>query len=396
MSLPHQRATLGSVAKFINGVAFKPSDWEDNGRKIIRIQNLTDPSKPYNRTSREVDEKFIVRTGDILVSWSATLDVFEWCEEEALLNQHIFKAVPNPKVVDKDYFKIAVREALRDMAKHTHGSTMKHVNRGDFIGAEIPLPPLTAQKYIARVLEQADQLRKQAQQMERELNKLAQSLFLEMFGDPVRNPKHWPLEIFAKHLLAIDSGWSPKCDKRQVAENEWGVLKLGAVTTCTYKESENKKLPSAFSPRPKIEVKEGDLLFSRKNTYELVAATAYVRKTQGRIMLSDLIFRLVPRDTVDPIYLWGLLTNPAFRSEVQNLAGGAAGSMPNISKTKLAEKSFPLPGIELQRKYSKMIQAIWAQLDLMKVEAEHIESVFESLMQRAFNGELTARERKAA
>ena len=269
------------------------------------------------------------------------------------------------------------------------GSAQPQITRQGLASVLVDLPPLETQKHIARVLEQADQLRKQAQQMESELNQLAQSLFLEMFGDPVRNPKRWPVEIFEKHLQTIDSGWSPRCEERQAAEGEWGVLKLGAVTTCTYRESENKKLPPELPPRPRVEVKEGDLLFSRKNTYELVAATAYVRRTQGRIMLSDLIFRLVPRDTVDPIYLWGLLTNPAFRSEVQNLAGGAAGSMPNISKTKLAGKGFPLPGIEIQRKYSKMIRAIWAQLALMKLKAEQLENVFNSLMQRAFKGELT-------
>jgi len=95
-------AQLGAVAEFINGAAFKPEDWSESGRRIIRIQNLTDPTKPYNRTTRAVAEKLRVRPGELLVSWSATLGVFEWGgPDDALLNQHIFRVVPDERKVDK-------------------------------------------------------------------------------------------------------------------------------------------------------------------------------------------------------------------------------------------------------------------------------------------------------
>jgi type I restriction enzyme, S subunit len=64
---------LGDLAEFINGVAFRPDDWGDAGRKIIRIQNLTDPCKPFNRTLRHVEDRFVANRGDLLVSWSASL-----------------------------------------------------------------------------------------------------------------------------------------------------------------------------------------------------------------------------------------------------------------------------------------------------------------------------------
>ena len=81
---------IGEVAGFVNGCAFKPSDWGQEGKPIIRIQNLTDGDKPYNRTTRVVDEKYHISKGDLLVSWSATLGVFVWDGEDGLLNQHIF------------------------------------------------------------------------------------------------------------------------------------------------------------------------------------------------------------------------------------------------------------------------------------------------------------------
>src|SRR2546430_465873 len=84
-------ATVGTIADYINGLAFKPSDWGAKGRPIIRIQNLTGQSDHLNLTIRAVDPAYIVQPGTILVSWSATLDVFVWRGPEAVLNQHIFK-----------------------------------------------------------------------------------------------------------------------------------------------------------------------------------------------------------------------------------------------------------------------------------------------------------------
>ena len=105
---------LGSVAEFINGVAFKPDDWNGSGARIIRIQNLTDPNKPFNRTDRKVEDKLYVEPADLHVSWSATLGVFERAGPDvAVLNQHIFRVVPNPQEVEKSYLRHALEGAPR-------------------------------------------------------------------------------------------------------------------------------------------------------------------------------------------------------------------------------------------------------------------------------------------
>jgi type I restriction enzyme S subunit len=146
---------IGETGKYINGVAFKPTDWSAEGRPIVRIQNLTDPAKPMNRTTRIVDPAYVVQPGDLLVSWSATLDAFIWSREPALLNQHIFKVVPNTEVVSKKYLFFALRQAIIEMGRteHLHGSTMKHINRGPFLAHRIRVPPLRAQAEIVAELE---------------------------------------------------------------------------------------------------------------------------------------------------------------------------------------------------------------------------------------------------
>ncbi len=395
MTSPHQRATLGSVAKFINGFAFKPSDWEDRGRKIIRIQNLTDPSKPYNQTSREVDERFIVRKGDILVSWSATLDVFEWREDEALLNQHIFKAVPNPKVVDKDYFKIAVRESLRDMAKHTHGSTMKHVNRGDFIGAEIPLPPLATQKHIARVLEQADQLRKQAQQMESELNQLAQSLFLEMFGDLLRNPKAWPITELGE---LIKQG--PKNGLYKHAD-DYGtgspIIRIdnfynGELTS----HSSFKRVAVNATELDKFKVDENSILINRVNSPEYLGKAALVENLQEpTVFESNMMNFSVEQDRANPLFLVTQLGTQFIREQIRKASKDAVNQS-SINQGDVQSFEVALPPIAEQNAFAKRLSEIRNVRTMCIGNKSVVDDLFNSLMQRAFNGKLTEPERKAA
>ena len=87
-----QYKKLGEVATFINGYPFKPLDWRDCGKPIIRIQNLNNPYAPYNFYDGTIEEKYIISKGDILISWSGSLGVYEWEKEnDAFLNQHIFK-----------------------------------------------------------------------------------------------------------------------------------------------------------------------------------------------------------------------------------------------------------------------------------------------------------------
>ncbi|MFN8892352.1 MAG: type I restriction endonuclease subunit S [Betaproteobacteria bacterium] len=97
-----RRVRLGDAARFINGAAFKPTDWASEGLPIIRIQNLTGTGEHFNYTTRKVKDELVVEQGDLLVSWSATLDVYRWAGPRGLLNQHIFKVLPKPGV-DPDF-----------------------------------------------------------------------------------------------------------------------------------------------------------------------------------------------------------------------------------------------------------------------------------------------------
>lgn len=255
---------------------------------------------------------------------------------------------------------------------------------------KLPLPSLNDQIRIAHLLGKVEGLISQRKQHLQQLDTLLNSIFLEMFGDPVRNEKGWRKQKLSDLLEDIESGKSPKCEARQADVEEWGVLKLGAITRCRFDEKENKALPKDIAPSLRDEVRAGDLLFSRKNTYDLVAACAYVFKTRPKLLMPDLIFRFSFKQNADvnPIFMWRLFVNDSQRKAIQSLAAGAAGSMPNISKGNLKTVSLALPPLHLQNQFSSIVVKIEAIKSRYQQSLTDLECLFSALSQNAFNGEL--------
>ena len=180
-------ARLGDVATYINGYAFKPSDWSDTGLPIIRIQDLTGNSYQANRYNGEYASKYEVNDGDVLISWSASLGVYIWHGEKALLNQHIFKVVFNKEEVSKNFFVYQVENILAKAASEAHGATMKHLTKPIFDALPFYLPPIDEQRRIAATLDKITELIAKRRQQLDKLDELVKARFVEMFGDPIIN-----------------------------------------------------------------------------------------------------------------------------------------------------------------------------------------------------------------
>ena len=144
---------VGNVAEYINGRAFKPEEWEQTGLPIIRIQNLNDPNAYYNYTRNEYEEKYLIKKGDLLFAWAASLGTYIWKGEDAWLNQHIFKVVPYP-FMDKKYLYYAFHAMITEFYRKSHGSGMIHITRKQFEEITLWLPPLTEQHRIVHYLQQ--------------------------------------------------------------------------------------------------------------------------------------------------------------------------------------------------------------------------------------------------
>ena len=137
------------IGPYMNGFAFKPEQWGPEGKRIIRIQDLTKSAEKSNYFSGTIDPKYNVTAGDILVSWAATLDAFIWDKEDGWLNQHIFKATPIETQICREYFFWLIKEAMQNMNNdNKHGIMMQHVTLDVFNNFAVPLPPATEQQKL--------------------------------------------------------------------------------------------------------------------------------------------------------------------------------------------------------------------------------------------------------
>ena len=200
----------------------------------------------------------------------------------------------------------------------------------------------------------------------------------------VRNEKGWKTYKLEECLDRIDNGKSFVCsDKPRTGDNP-AVLKLSAATYGDYRPSENKALLDDNMFVDSAEVHKGDLLFTRKNTPELVGMAAYVHETPPKLMMPDLIFRLVPNEKMDSVFLWQLINCREFRPVIKGVSGGSAKSMSNISKERLGKVSVICPPRMLQDDLIPFIEQVDKSKIAVQKSLDETQLLFDSLMQQYF------------
>ncbi|WKG01871.1 restriction endonuclease subunit S [Mycolicibacterium sp. HK-90] len=355
------------------------------------------PSTEYFKKqvfSRELDGYKRVRPGDFAY---ATIHLDEGsigiAPSDGLISPMYTVFHPNTATVYPQYLLRFLKSptALAQYPRFGKGSVhrRKSISLDALCQLRVPLPPINEQRRIAAILDTADLLRKKRREAQRMLYDASLSIFVNMFGDPVANTYDYDRLPFGELLMRIDSGTSPVCEARPAADGEWAVLKLGAVSYGTFNPAENKAFLGEVASLRQAEVHPGDFLFSRKNTKELVGATAIVHDTPPKRLLPDLVFRLsFDSSRVDSEYLHALLRHPRKRQQVVALASGSASSMANISQARLRTLDVELPPIERQREYASHVRAVRSIAKFGESDLKMIEELYNSLQSHAFRSEL--------
>ena len=367
---------LGEVATYINGYAFKPDQWKESGTPIIRIQNLNNPNAPYNYFDGEVPEKVKIQNGDLLISWSASLGAYIWNGGKAFLNQHIFKVAFNKTDIDKFFLKYAVTSKLAAMAEQVHGATMKHIVKKDFDNTQIPYPPLSTQLAIVSELDKINELIRLKKEQLKDFDNLAQSLFYEMFGDPVENEKGWEVKKLGEIAKsAIGLTYKPE----NVTEELSGTVVLRSSNI------QNSILDFNDIVRVNVLVKEdkmvndGDILMcSRNGSFRLVGKVALIKGLKERMSYGA--FMTIIRSPYNP-YLFEYFKTPAFR---QYLITGKTTTVNQITVKMLNNLTLPLPPLSLQRLFAQRIEQIEREKSEVQKSIQDLETLLASRMQYWF------------
>ena len=318
---------LGDVASYINGFAFKPSDWSSTGLPIIRIQNLTGTNEIYNYYNGDYPDQVEVNNGDILISWSATLGVYVWTEGKALLNQHIFKVSFDKGYINRDYFIYAVTQKLDEMSTKTHGTTMRHMSA------------LKLKESYHSLLFATDEMVK--------------SRFIEMFGDPFKNEKGWSYYSLSK-VTTIVLGTTPSSSNPDYWDGDIKWITPAELNDDSFYVFDSERHISeagvrstALKPFP-----EGTVIFS---TRAPIGKTAIA----GCEMYCNQGFKnFICSDKLNPVYLFYTLRS--HKEELQKM--GTGSTFLELSKKTIEGLSISIPPRELQDEF----EVIYKQADKSK------------------------------
>lgn len=392
---------LGSHLQFLtSGSRGWARYYREDGSLFLRVQNvgknelrLTErvyvaaPASAEARRSR-------VRPGDILLSITADLGRTAVVPEglgTAYINQHL-ALLRLDGAFDPRYLSafLSSPQGYRQFQRLDKLGVKSSLNLEDVRSLRAPLPPLPEQRRIVGLLERAVALVCKRRQAVSLTQQLLRSAFIERFGDPITNPKGWRVVALGEVLSTIEGGWSPSCEVRPARDHEWGVLRLRAITSGAYDDGQHKAW-IAGAPRPALEVRSGDLLLSRKNSPELLGASALVMRTRPRLMFSDLIFRLGLTERVAPAFMWQVLSHAGVRDRMRRLASGTAASMPNISKARLRTVQVILPGLQDQERFARLVDHHRGALERRCGALQASRALLSSLVRGAFGGELADR-----
>ena len=369
-----EKVKLGDVATYINGYAFKPTDWSNEGVLIIRIQDLTGNSYQANRYNGNYEKKYEIQKGDVLISWSASLGVYVWQGETAVLNQHIFKVLFDKVEIDKNFFVHQVECILKNASSEAHGATMKHLTKPVFDALPFYLPSLEEQKAIAERLDKVSGLIEKRKTQLEKLDLLIKSRFIEIMESAELSDELTVEQITER----VKVGFVGTCEKYYTDETGIPMLRTGNITDCGIDMRDLKYVTADFHKKnKKSQIRKGDLLIARHGSN----GQANVYDGPEAQCLNAVV--VVPNQSVArSMFLAGLINSSAVKRQIDKTL---VGSTQHVVNTKsIANLIVRIPDLEVQKQYENFVE----QTDKSKFEIqkslEKLEILKKSLMQQYF------------
>ncbi|MFY7938726.1 MAG: restriction endonuclease subunit S, partial [Flavobacterium sp.] len=220
-------------------------------------------------------------------------------------------------------------------------------------------------------------------------DELTQALFLDMFGDPVSNPKGWEKVELNYFINKLNTGVSVNSEETSNEKGEYLILKTSCVYSGIFNPNQVKTIRKDEIHRAKLNPKKDSIIISRMNTSELVGKSAYIFEDYPNIFLPDRLWQ-TEKTNLEHSVLWLSynIGHNSFMNEISKISSGTSGSMKNISKSTFLKLKSINPPLKLQNQFAERVQVIEQQKAIAQKSLEKSEELFNSLLQRAFKGEL--------
>ena len=254
-----------------------------------------------------------------------------------------------------------------------------------FAELEIPLPPLDEQRRIAEILDAADALRVKRREALAELDALLQSTFLDMFGDPVTNPKGWRIEKSCNMFFE-----KPKIGTTRPASGK-GVLvvRVGEVGDTAIRFDKCSRVEIKNSDLETLLLKEGDIVLARAiGSKEQLGKASLFRGYKEPVVIDSHVMRLRPNPSIcNSRWFFSIISSQQGKKMLQQ-KGGATAVQFNINAKQISDIDIPLPPLSLQRRFAAIVEGVERQKARMRAHGAELDALFASLQSRAFDGEL--------
>ena len=394
------KKTLGEVAEYINGRAFKPDEWEDDGLPIIRIQNLTGSTDVCNRTTKTYEEKYLVIDGDLLFAWSASLGAHIWHGENGWLNQHIFKVVPHDGT-DKQYLYYYLLHVVDQLYAKTHGSGMVHITIKPFKNTEIYLPSLPEQHRIANRIEslfaKLDEAKEKAQAVvdgvELRKSAILHKAFTGELTERWRKEhgvglESWKIVLLNDCIQKMQNGLAKRSGS--IGES-YVVLRLANLSEDGFDTSNLREILLDGKEQETYSLLENDVIMIRVNGSKDNVGRQLLVPDVKKWAFCDHIIRIRYQNNILPDYMVLFSKSDNYRTYVKDHMVSSAGQN-TISRKGIANMAVPVPECDEQKEIVRTLGVLFNKEQQAKEAAEvvlaQIDTMKKAILARAFRGEL--------
>ena len=351
--------------------------WVKSGE--LKEQEICDTvEKVTKKALAETAIKMVPKGALLIAMYGATVGRMAFLGTDATMNQAVCHIITDHSACEVRYLFYCLQNMIPQLLNKRVGGGQPNINQQIIKNLEIPLPPLAEQKRIAAILDKADAIRRKRQAAIKLADDFLRATFLDMFGDPVTNPKGWEVKELGE-ITFIDA---PMVDPKE--SQHLDLLHIGPDRI----EKETGKLLPAKTAREDRLI-SGKFLFSDNHVlYSKIRP--YLRKVAlpgfCGLCSADMYPVRPDEEYLTREYLWSILISPAFTHFTESLPGRA--NIPKINRKEFASYKCMLPTIELQKKYTDIFNNS-KKIERKKAFAFDFNSdLFNSLTQRAFRGEL--------
>lgn len=367
-------------------IVFAPSD----EIQYIDISSIDNISHKMTDVTKHVMSKApsraqqIVRKNDIVVSTVRpnlkNIALIDRCDDNLVASSG-FCVLRVKKDVECNYIFYYVSSDLftSHLMKLTTGANYPAVRDQDIRDSLIPIPPLPTQQSIVSELDKINELISLKKSQLKDLDTLAQSIFYEMFGDPITNDKRWEVKKLGDVCTEIKYGTSqPACDN-----GRYKYLRMCNLTYDGYLDlTDLKTINLPDNEIDKCIVKYGDILFNRTNSIELVGKTCMFDQDEPMV-IAGYIIRVRLNQELLPVVLARMFNLPSTKRVLRSMAKGAVNQA-NINSKELASIVIPLPPLSLQHQFAERVESIERMKQQVQTAIKELETLLASRMQYWF------------